>query len=118
MDEISCEYPDLKIILAHLGHPWEAEAIASIRKQPNMYADISALYYRPFQFYQSMRLLEEYCAQEKVFFGSDFPATTSADSIIGVKNVNAIIKNTPLPIVSSEVIDGIIYRDPVEILKI
>ena len=118
MEQICCEYPDLKVILAHMGHPWEGEAIASIRKRPNMYADISALYYRPFQFYQSMRLLEEYRAQSKVFFGSDFPATTTEGSLNGLRNVNAIIAGTALPPVSNEVIEGIIYRNPIEILEI
>ena len=116
IEQIACEYPDLKIIMAHMGHPWEGEAITAIRKQPNLYADISALFYRPFQFYQSMRLLEEYGAQGKVFFGSDFPATTTAASIAGLRNVNALLASTALPPVSSEVIEGILYRNPIEIL--
>ena len=118
MEQVACEYPDLKIILAHLGHPWEGEAITAIRKQPNLYSDISALYYRPFQFYQSMRLLEEYGAQEKVFLGSDFPATTTAGTIEGLRNVNAVIAGTALPPVSKEVTEGIICRNPIEILGI
>lgn len=118
MEQIACEYPDLKIILAHLGHPWEGEAITAIRKQPNLYADISALYYRPFQFYQSMRLLEEYGAQEKVFFGSDYPAASTSDTLCGLRNVNALLAGTALPPVSTEVIEGIIYRNPIKILGI
>jgi len=118
MDRVSCEYPKLKIILAHMGHPWEAEAITVIRKQANVYADISALFYRPWQFYQSMRLLEEYGAQEKVFFGSDYPAATTENTLAGLRNVNALLAGTALPPVSQEVIDGIIYRNPIEILEI
>jgi len=118
MEQICCEFPSLKVILAHMGHPWEGEAIASIRKQPNMYADISALYYRPFQFYQSMRLLEEYGAGSKVFFGSDYPAATTADTLCGMRSVNNIIAGTALPPVSHELIEGIIYRNPLEILEI
>jgi len=65
-----------------------------------------------------MRLLEEYGAQEKVFFGSDFPATTTEGSISGLRNVNALITGTALPPVSNEVTEGIIYRNPIEILGI
>ena len=118
MDEVSCLYPDLKIILAHLGHPWESEAITAIRKQPNLYADISALYYRPWQFYNTMRLLEEYGAQEKVFFGSDYPATTTQQSMDGIRGVNRILEGTALPRVSGELIEGIIHRNPIDILGI
>jgi len=118
MEQICCEYPGLKVILAHMGHPWEGEAITAIRKQPNLYADISALHYRPFQFYSSMRLLEEYGAQSKVFFGSDYPAATTAETLSGLRGVNKIIKDTAFPPVSNELIEGIIYRNPIEILKI
>jgi len=116
MDHVACDFPDLKIIMAHLGHPWENEAIVCVRKQPNLYADISALYYRPWQFYNSMRLLEEYNAAKKVFFGSDFPACTTQDSIDGIMNLNKIISNSGLPLVSQNIIDEILYKNPIEIL--
>ena len=118
MEQICCEYPNLKVILAHMGHPWEGEAIASIRKQPNMYADISALHYRPFQFYNTMRLLEEYGADKKVFFGSDYPAATTKDTLIGLKSVNALLAGTPLPPVSQKLIEGVICRNPIKILEL
>ena len=44
--EVAHDFPNLKMIIAHLGHPWEEETIILIRKQPNIYSDISALYYR------------------------------------------------------------------------
>jgi hypothetical protein len=74
--------PDLKIVLAHMDNR-SGETIAAIRKQPNLYADISALYYRPWQFYQTMRLVVEYKAEANLLFGSDFPATTTAASLTG-----------------------------------
>ena len=116
MDQVACDFPDLVIVLAHLGHPWEAETIAAIRKQPNLYADISALYYRPWQFYNSMRLLTEYRAEKKVLFGSDFPATTTANSISGLRNVNAVLAQSGLPPVPESVIDTILYQNALAIL--
>jgi len=118
MEQICCEYPDLKVILAHMGHPWEGEAIVSIRKQPNLYADISALFYRPYQYYHTMRLLEEYGAWQKVFFGSDFPATTTQETIDGLRNINNILEGTALPRVSNELIEGILYSNPLVELDI
>ena len=116
MDKVACDFPGLNIILAHLGHPWIEETIALIRKQPNLYSDISALYYRPWQFYNAMRVLEEYKAQGKVFFGSDFPVCTTKDSINGLKGVNKAVEGTGLPPVSSGVIDEILYSDAVSII--
>jgi uncharacterized protein len=118
MDQVSVDFPDLKIVLAHLGHPWEGEAIAVIRKQPNVYADLSALYYRPWQFYNTMQLLVEYHAEQKVLFGSDFPATTTADSIVGVRNVNRVLGQSGLPIIPEHVVEEILHRDALACLGI
>ena len=41
LDEIALRYPKLKIVIAHLGHPWFDEAIAVVRRHPHVYADIS-----------------------------------------------------------------------------
>ena len=115
-DAVAVDFPELRMVLAHLGHPWEAETIAVIRRHPHVFADLSALYYRPWQFYNSMRLLVEYRAEAKVLFGSDFPFTTTGDSLAGVRNVNAIVGKSGLPPVPSEVIEGIIHRDALRLL--
>ena len=116
MDRVAVEFPELKIVLAHLGHPWEPETIAVIRKQPHVFADMSALYYRPWQFYHAMRLVTEYGAGGKVLFGSDFPATTTADSIAGLRGVNTVLGTSGLPPVPEEVIEGILHRNTLELL--
>ena len=48
------DFPDLRMIVAHLGHPWEEDLVALIRKAPNVYADISACHYRPWRYWQAM----------------------------------------------------------------
>jgi predicted TIM-barrel fold metal-dependent hydrolase len=116
MDRVAVEFPELRIVLAHLGHPWEPETIPVIRKQPHVYADISALYYRPWQFYHAMRLATEYGAGGKLLFGSDFPATTTTDSIAGLRGVNAVLGASGLPRVPEDMIEGILHRDALQLL--
>ena len=115
-DAVAVEFPELRMVLAHLGHPWEGETIAVIRRHPHVFADLSALYYRPWQLYNSMRLLVEYRAEAKVFFGSDFPFTTTGSSLAGVRGVNAILGQSGLPAIPGEVIEGIIHRDTLGLL--
>jgi len=116
MDQVALDFPELKLILPHLGHPWEGETIAVIRRNANVYADVSALYYRPWQFYNSMRLLTEYRAESKVLFGSDFPFTTTEDSLKGMRGLNSIVKSSGLPPVPEDVIEGIIHREALGLL--
>lgn len=116
LEDVAIAYPDLRMVIAHLGHPWMAETIVLIRKQPNLYADISALYYRPWQFYNGLMLAVEYGVTEKLLFGSDYPFTTPQSSIEGLKAVNHIVGQSGLPRIPDEVITGILYRDTFKLL--
>src|SRR5581483_2047014 len=46
-DDVAIAYPELHMVLAHVGHPFCEECLVVIRKHPHVYADVSALYYRP-----------------------------------------------------------------------
>jgi predicted TIM-barrel fold metal-dependent hydrolase len=61
-------------------------------------------------------LLVEYHAGHKVLFGSDFPFTTTGDSLRGVRNLNAVLATSGLPAVPSDIIEGILHRDALALL--
>ena len=115
-DAVAVEFPELRMVLAHLGHPWEGETIAVIRRHPHVYADLSALYYRPWQFYNSMRLLVEYRADHKVLFGSDFPFAKTDELADRRRGMNNVLAQSGLPVVPAEVLEAIIHRDALALL--
>ena len=114
VEPVALKYPDLKIIMAHMGHPWCDDCIVIIRKQPNVYAEVSGLYYRPWQFYNMLISAQEYMVTHKIFWGTDFPVATVDESIGGLKAANHLVEGTPLPKVSDETIDRILYSNPFE----
>ena len=116
LDDVAIRFPDAKIILAHLGHPYEGECVAVIRKHPNVYADISALHYRPFQLYHSLMLVQEYGVWEKVLFGSDYPFTTVNASTTGLRSLNGMLEGTKLPRLDGKQIEALIHRDSLRLL--
>jgi len=116
IDAVAARFPDLKIVVAHLGHPWEGEAIAVIRKHPNVYADVSALFGRPWQFYHSLMLAQEYGVLHKLLFGSDYPFTTPGASLAGLRTINRFTPGTSLPCVSLQAVEEIIHRDAIGLL--
>ena len=67
-----------------MGHPWETECVVLIRKHPNLYADTSALHYRPWRHYQAFITALEYGVEHKLIFGSDFPSATPEQAIAGL----------------------------------
>lgn len=118
LDPVAIRFPEQRMILAHLGHPYEGECVAVIRKHPHVYADVSALHYRPFQLYQSLMLVQEYGVWHKVLFGTDYPFTTVNDSIAGLRRLNSQVAGTPLPHLDEAKIEEMIYRDSLPLLNL
>jgi len=116
LDPVAAKYPEIRMILAHLGHPYEGECVAVIRKHPNVYADLSALHYRPFQLYQSLMLVQEYGVWDKVLFGTDYPFTTVRATIDGLRGLNRMLDGTALPRLNEEAIERLIHRDSLPLL--
>lgn len=111
LEDLGLAFPTLRMIVAHLGHPWETDLIVLMRKVPNLYADISAVHYRPWRYWQAMATAMEYGVTDKLLLGSDFPSATVDQVIEGLRRVNAIVEGTRLPHVPEAVIDSIIHRN-------
>lgn len=118
MDEIAHRYPELRIQIAHIGHPWIDETIVTIRKHPNLYADVSALHGRPWQLYNALRSAIEYGVDEKLFLGSDYPIASTADIIAALRAIPPLAEKAGLPEVPVETVEQIIHRDSLGILGI
>lgn len=116
LDEVAIRFPELKMVLAHLGHPWEAECVVTVRKHPNLYTDLSGLHGRPWRFYQAMITAVEYGIGDRILFGSDFPFFTPEQTMAGLRGVNALTEGTALPRVPTELIEAILERDPLRVL--
>jgi len=116
IEPVALKHPELKIILAHLGHPYEGECLVTIRKHANVYADVSALHYRPWQLYNSLMLAQEYGVWHKLLFGTDFPFTTVNASIDGIRKLNDMLEGTQLPRLDVAQIEAMIHRDSLTLL--
>jgi predicted TIM-barrel fold metal-dependent hydrolase len=72
LDDVAADFPELNIIMAHPGVPWQEEQLSIALHKPNVYIDLSGWspkYFRPILVQYANSLL-----QNKVLFGSDFPA--------------------------------------------
>ncbi len=116
VDEIAQRYPDLVIIMAHMGHPWTADTVVVARKHPHVFTDISGLFYRPFTQWEALVRAAEWNMLDKVLLASDFPITTVQETIDGLRAVNRITEGTGLPRVPEDRIEEIINRDPLPLL--
>jgi predicted TIM-barrel fold metal-dependent hydrolase len=111
LEDLAIACPKLRIVIAHMGHPWEDECVVLIRKHPNLYTNISALHYRPLRHYQAFMTAIEYGVEHKLILGSDFPSATLAQVIAGQRKINNILDGTRFPRIPDEMIDNIIYEN-------
>lgn len=74
IDDVAADFPELNIIMAHPGVPWQEEQLSVALHKPNAYIDLSGWspkYFRPILVQYANSIL-----QDKVLYGSDFPALT------------------------------------------
>jgi uncharacterized protein len=116
LEDVALKFPNLRMVIAHLGHPWIEETIVLIRKHPHLYSDISALHYRPWQFYNALITAKEYGVWDKLLFGTDYPFSNPEASIAGLRQLNGLVEGTNLPRLSTEEIERLIYSPTLKLL--
>jgi uncharacterized protein len=118
LDEIALRYPELRIVIAHMGHPFFEEAIAVIRRHPNVYADVSALVSRRWLLWNALVQAVEYGVTHKLLFGTDFPFFTARQTMEGLRSVTGEAFGPHLPTIDPDVVEAIIQRPSLELLGI
>ncbi len=116
LDEVASSFPDLTIVVAHLGHPWIDEAIAVARKHQRVFLDVSALVTRPWQLFNGLISAREYAISGKLLFGSDFPFFTPQQTAQALRAQAATEGSGPVPHIEAEWIEALIERDSLSLI--
>jgi uncharacterized protein len=89
IDEVAVDYPDQKIVMAHMAYPWHRDAAEVCYKNANVYSDISGFVYGDFsildkvKFQQTINEFMFIAGSEKLLFGTDWPISNQ-DSYVKV----------------------------------
>jgi len=118
LDEVARELPQLKMLVAHMGHPWVGECIVLLGKHPNVYADVSGLTHRPWDAYNVLLSAYQYGVMDKLLFGSDCPFSTPSSAIESLYRINQLVTGTNLPTVPRSSLAAIVERDALAALGI
>ena len=118
LDEVARSFPNLKIVVGHLGYPWVDETLVLLGKHQNVYSDVSGLLRRPWIAYDALVRAFQLLAIDKLLFGSDFPFTTAGECIETIYTINQMAMGTNMPTIPREALRGIVERDAVSLLGI
>jgi predicted TIM-barrel fold metal-dependent hydrolase len=116
LDVVALRHPRLTIVIAHMGHPWFAEAIQVVRRHANVFADVSALVSRRWLLYNALVEAAEYGVTHKLLFGTDYPFFTARQTIDGLRSLVGTPFGPGLPPVDEQTIEAIIHRPSLELL--
>lgn len=83
VDEVAVDFPDVKIIICHIGNPWIRDTMEVVYKNKNVYTDISGLvlgdFTDRFEVYMRKQIQEMILygvEPEKVLYGTDWPISS------------------------------------------
>jgi predicted TIM-barrel fold metal-dependent hydrolase len=115
IDTVARRHPELRQIIAHIGHPWQRDTVQVLRSNRHVYADISGVWSRPWDGYLALRNAIEWDVTEKLLFGSDFPFWTPKGAL---EDLRALPERfgPPLPPIDPDVLDRVINRNSLELL--
>jgi predicted TIM-barrel fold metal-dependent hydrolase len=118
LDTVAMAFPDLKIIVAHYGQPYMEQTAIVMRKNENVFADLSARFHRPWQLYNGLMIAEEYRVTDRLLFGSDFPVRTTAAAIAEFRGINDWGAGLAMPRIPEKTIEAILFKRPLSLLGI
>jgi predicted TIM-barrel fold metal-dependent hydrolase len=84
LDDIALDFPELNIIGAHTGWPWTEEMISLAWKHENVFVGIDA--HHPKYLDASLKTFMKTRGQNKVLYGTNYPALLHGDSIACIRN--------------------------------
>ncbi|MEM7124485.1 MAG: amidohydrolase family protein [Pseudomonadota bacterium] len=116
LDKIARAFPDLPMIIAHVGQPWIGETVVLLRKHKQLFADLSARYYRQWQCYNALMLALDYKVTDQLLFGSDFPMQTTQEALSSFRAINDWGEDVTLPRFPDEIIEDIISNRPFNLI--
>ena len=116
LDEVAQRFPGLRMVICHIGHPWNADAVMVVRKHRNVYADISGFGFRRWRFYEALATAVEYDVADKLLFGSDYPVCTVEETVEYVRDASRMAKRVGLPEIPERLLEDMLQRDSLKLL--
>ncbi len=129
LNDIIVDFPDLKIVVEHLGYPWSEHLFVLMANDKNLWTDLAMMYDRPMKVVWSLVLAKEYGVINRVMYASDYvccnyygfsdkPAEDFKRWINFIKDgLNEICNRCGWTLFSQEEIEGIIWKNANRLYK-
>lgn len=89
LDDVGIKFPEMKVVVAHLGFPWVDECLALLMKHRHWCADVAYWgAFPPEVLIEAMKKFEYMCGFDRLMYGSENPWTaTFAKTVLNVNKI-------------------------------
>jgi predicted TIM-barrel fold metal-dependent hydrolase len=118
LEDVALDFPDLRIIAAHVGGLWSNEALTLLRRFENTYTDLAYWIHEPFfRLVQILVWAKKIGVLSRVLWGSDYPECDFAPEIEMYRRVPDYTTRHELePFITQEDIDWILGENAGKLL--
>jgi uncharacterized protein len=117
MDDVAARFPELKVIVSHLGWPWTDECMALIAKWENFHADIAYWgWFGPEEVLKTIKKFGRLCGYDRLLFGSENSHTHMAPDMM--RNINDVADKVGVDPVSQDDLDKMLWKNTARLWKI
>jgi predicted TIM-barrel fold metal-dependent hydrolase len=117
LDAVAARFPDLKIVVAHVGWPWVDECLALVAKWENIHVDFAYWgWFGAETTFQAVKRLGEFCGYDRLLFGSENSHTHMAVDMF--KSFGDVAKKLGAKPISSEDMEKIMWKNTARLWKI
>jgi len=123
LNDLIIDFPDLKIVVEHIGYPWSEHLFILMANDKNLWTDLAMMYERPYKLVWSLVLAKEYGVIDRVMYASDYvcydydlfsnnPANDFKKWIDFISTgMNDICEKSGWPLFSKAEIEGILWKN-------
>jgi predicted TIM-barrel fold metal-dependent hydrolase len=130
LNDVIIDFPDLKIVVEHIGYPWSENLFVLMGNSKNLYTDLAMTFKRPTWLTWNLVLAKEYGVIDRVMYASDYVAANfdlvSADPVKDFiawtdfirYDLNKRCRNSGWPEFTQDEIDGILWKNAARLYEI
>lgn len=117
LDDVCARYPQLKIIVAHMGWPWVDECMALAARWENVHVDIAYWgWFDPEFVYTHVTRFGRLCGYHKLLYGSENSHTHIGPGLM--RSLNDVATKLDKPPISQADMDLIMWKNTARLWKI
>ncbi|HDX9612666.1 hypothetical protein COF80_25735 [Bacillus toyonensis] len=119
LNDVLIKFPNLNIIIAHMGWPWINDTLSLLKKYKNVYTDLSIVsFYQPIdEMCNIFQMAKEQGVINKLIWGTDYPMCTMEESIDRFKIIKKRLEEQGAHITEEEW-DQIFYKNAEKLLQL